>query len=315
MYRCRVCLSNSNRQTNSIIKLDSIDEKSKVDSCLFDTYCYPCDCVINCLIPSLYSTVCCLIPCGAVTHRDCRNTAEFFMIRRPICCKICQCVCYSTDMMFDCDCAHAYKSYINRKNMYDKQGFFVSHNQIVIWDKEHSNALLRRETGRGPYLGPINLTSSHLPRDIRGEETGLLTITGIEKREGYDNSNHAAYRKAFEKLSWSSDCLERVNPCNETMMKITSLFEREIKACGSLKKATDRPLKCYLIRCIHWGLLELDLTHAEVEQLFFTHYGNHDIPLLWHLAGFGWCLPKSVQEDRYRNSAKIYCRSPKLASW
>ena len=237
------------------------------------------------------------------------------MTRRPLCCKIGQCVCYSIDLFYDCDCSHQDQVFINRKKMYDKQGFFVFQNKIVIWDKEESNALLKRETGRGPYLGATNLVSSHLPRDIRGEETGLLTISGLEKREGYDSSNHSAYRKAFEKLSWSPDCLERVDSCNETMMKIAFIFEKEIKACASLKKATDKPLKCYLIRSIHWGLLELDLTHAEVDQLFYTHFGNHDVPVLWHLELSGWCLPESVQEDRYRNAAKIYYRSPKLTNW
>ena len=289
--------------------------KSKDGSCLFNPYCYPCDCAINCFVPSVYSAVCCIVPCGAVIQRDCRHKAEFFMTRRPLCCKCCQCACYFIDLFYDCNWSNPGQAFHDRRSMYNENGFFVYQNKIVLWDKEETNALLRRETGRGHYLGATNLVGSHLPYDSNGRESGLLTIGGLKAREGYDSSDHAAYRKAFEKLTWAPDCIARVDPRNETMMKITSIFEKEIKSCNGLKDAVDLPLKNFLIRSLHWGLLELDLSSAEVNQLFITHFGGFRLPVLWHLAGSGWFLSKSSQEDLYSTSAEIYYRSPKLKDW
>ena len=44
--------------------------------------CYPLDCITSCLIPSIACGVCCFIP---YCHRDCRNTAEAYMLRNPTC--------------------------------------------------------------------------------------------------------------------------------------------------------------------------------------------------------------------------------------
>lgn len=305
-------------ESNPMKKFDDNDKKKELalqsQGFYNNTLCYPCDCCIHCALPSMVSVICFAIPCFTKCQRAARHDAELFMLRRPFCCSFSQCCCYYMDLWYDCSPGDVRQLFFNRKEMYGTNRF-VFQNKVVVWDKEISEKILLREEGRGPYLGATNLITSHLPKGENGRSISLLTLSGTTLTKGYDQNDHKAFRNALMSLTTAPDCLERASPLNPTMMSIIQKFEADItSSCLTREDVINIPMKKYLIRSMHWCILELDLTDAELSDLMITHYGKSlPTPVLWHLWGLSFCL--SDQEGQYSKAAPIYYRSPKLSSW
>lgn len=280
-----------------------------------DQYCYPFECITSCLIPSIACGVCCFIP---YCYRDCRNTAEAYMLRHPTCMGCCQRCCYIMDLSYDCNISDPKQMFINRQSMYGNN-IFCTHNRVHVWDQSESERLLLEEQDRGCYLGATDLVKSHMPYDEKNRKLNLLEMSGLEVGNNSSISDHKAFRNALLSLTTSAACMNRISPSNPVMLSITNKLKEKFTVTSGdkkdLKSICAVALPEYLLRGLTWAIFDMDLTDTEYDILNDTYDATGASAVLWHIWGLGNCMSKSNQENKYLNAARVYDRSPIIKNW
>lgn len=198
--------------------------------------------------------------------------------------------------------------------MYGKGTAYCSFNKVVITDSDEAERLLVNPADRGIFLGLTDFKPSHItPNPLDNNRSNfLLTMNGTG-----ENNDHDAFRKAFMSLSASPACLARAREDNPVMINIMNRFRVELNRCKSTKDVTTVAIPMYLLRVIHWTVLELDLIDNEYSTLYEVYYGGMSPTgpnsVLWHLRLSNLITSNHIAQ--FDRAIEIYKRSPLLAGW
>lgn len=268
------------------------------------------DAVVRFVMPTCACTLCFCIP---TYNRHYRQRAQIWLVQNPTRCKCCRCCFYCMDMSMDCT-GNFDVPFRNRKKMYG-QNSFCAFNKLVIQDPDEIENLLLNPQKRGYYLGFSDLIPTRKITDENKEDLYLLGMTDGE------NSRHIKLRNGLKTLIASRECLERARPRDPVMKEIIALYQTELRQARNTKDITDKAVPRFLIRALHWCVLEMNLVENEEDfrTLFEVFYGGispyQSKALLWNIRILGTIASSSSQMAQFVRAEQIYMKSRLIQQW
>lgn len=202
----------------------------------------------------------------------------------------------------------------NGKKIY---GFnsFCEFNKLVIQDPDEVERLLLEPQKRGNSLGLLDLIPGRSLTDKSKEPLNLWEISDV----GVDSNRRKQLQDALKTLIASPECLARVNPSDSVMSKIIAKLLDHVSSAPNVKAITDKAIPKFLLRALHWAVLELDLDNRDFDILYECYCGGKS-PFLsrastWNVRGFGNVFSDSRQTKLFKRAEHIYMRSRLINNW
>ena len=138
--------------------------------------------------------------------------------------------------------------------------------------------------------------------------------------ENLNSTFHKLFYKAVFSLFNSPQCIARIHPENPVMKKFIMLFQKDTSDTnGDNQALVDVAIPRFLIRSLHWGILNVEFSQEEFDQVYSLYYNaspSGPRSVLYHLKGSGPLMSVFTSiKSQYEKVANIYKRSPVLATW
>ena len=91
------------------------------------------------------------------------------------------------------------------------------------------------------------------------------------------SDQHKLCRDAIYSIMNSTECMDRISPTNDVMIKIISALKiasAKADKNGSKSELMSHAIPAYLIRTLHWGILAMDISDSEFNTLFDLYYSG-----------------------------------------